>query len=150
MLVQLLLQLPRDAASVPLARRVLDTALASVDVTEQCRSDIGLALSEACGNVVDHAVEADRFEVKVSTEERRCVIEVVNAGDPVDRRRLLQPMVGPEAERGRGLHIIRAVMDVAEVVAGPAGGLAIRMIKKLVFTHPDANRSIDPRAMLSE
>jgi hypothetical protein len=25
-------------------------------------------------------------------------------------------------------------MDVAEIVAGPAGGMAIRMIKKLVFT----------------
>ena len=121
---------------MPLARRVLDTALASVDVTEQCRSDICLALSEACGNVVDHAAEADRYDVKVSAEERQCVIEVINVGDPIDERRLLQPMAGPEAERGRGLHIIRAVMDVAEVAAGPAGGMMIRMIKQLVFTPP--------------
>jgi serine/threonine-protein kinase RsbW len=136
MLVQLLLYLPKDAASVPLARRVLDTALAAVDVTEQCRADIGLALSEACANVVTHAKEVDRYEVKVSAEDRQCVIEVFNTGGTVDYRRLTQPLADPRAERGRGLHIIRSVMDVAEVVAGPAGGMVVRMIKKLVFKPP--------------
>ena len=138
MLVQLLLQLPKDAASVPLARRVLDTALEAVEVTEQCRADIGLALTEACGNVVDHAVETDRYEVKISAESRECVIEVTNRGAEVDRRKLVQPLAAPDAERGRGLYIIRAVMDVAEIVAGPAGGVMIRMIKKLVFTPKPA------------
>jgi serine/threonine-protein kinase RsbW len=133
MLVQLRLYLPRDAASVPLARRVLDTALATVGVTEQCRADIGLALSEACANVVAHAAETDRYEVRISAEGVECAIEVDNVGGVVDPRLLEQPPAAPNAERGRGLHIIRTVMDVAEVAAGPAGGLVVRMIKKLVF-----------------
>jgi serine/threonine-protein kinase RsbW len=140
MLVQLLLYLPKDAASVPLARGVLDSALTAVGVTEQCRGDIGLALSEACGNVVTHANEADRYEVKVSAEERQCVIEVINVGGSVDYRRLVQPLADPKSERGRGLHIIRSVMDVAEVAAGPAGGLAVRMIKRLVFAPSQRSR----------
>jgi serine/threonine-protein kinase RsbW len=134
MLVQLRLYLPNDAASVPLARRVLDTALATVGVTEQCRADIGLALSEACANVVAHAAEADRYEVRVSAEGRECSIEVDNVGEAVDTDRLArQPLAPPSAERGRGLHIIRAVMDVAEIASGPAGGVVVRMIKRLVF-----------------
>jgi serine/threonine-protein kinase RsbW len=132
-LVQLVLHLPRDAESVPLARRVLDSALATAGVTEECRSDINLALTEACANVVAHAAAVDRYEVKVTAEGQRCVIDVIDAGNELDPRRLSQPMPGPQSERGRGLHIIRAVMDVAEIVAGPAGGLVVRMIKKLVF-----------------
>jgi hypothetical protein len=39
---------------------------------------------------------------------------------------------GPASEGGRGLGIVRAVMDAVQVVAGPSG-VAIHMVKRLIF-----------------
>jgi len=133
MLIQLVLSLPREAGSVPLARRVLDSALRSAGVTADCRADIGLALTEACANVVAHARAADGYQVTIRAEECRCTIEVANADAAVDPQRLAQPMPEAAAESGRGLHIIRAVMDGMELAAAPAGGLLVRMVKRLDF-----------------
>jgi serine/threonine-protein kinase RsbW len=133
MVIRLVLHLPRDAQTVPLARRTLDGALSTAGVAADCRADIGLALTEACANVVTHAQDAERYQVAITTDSQRCTIEVSDTGPGAEPDALARPMPGPSAEQGRGLHIIRAVMDVAEVVPGPAGGLAIRMIKKLIF-----------------
>jgi len=134
LVIRLVLHLPRDRETVPLARRVLDGALSTAGVAPDCRADINLALTEACANVVAHATDADEYEVSITAAGHECTIEVTDAGPGAEADQLSRPIPDARAESGRGLHIIRAVMDVAEVVAGPAGGLVIRMIKKLVFT----------------
>lgn len=53
--ISLDLQLPRDAASVPATRRLLDAALAALGVEDQIRDDIEVMLTEACTNVIKHA-----------------------------------------------------------------------------------------------
>jgi len=42
--MRLSLFLPRDSASVPMARRILSTTLRTAGVTDECRADILLAL----------------------------------------------------------------------------------------------------------
>jgi len=46
--ITMVLFLPRDAASVPITRQVLDGCLQTLGVTADTRTDIALALSEAC------------------------------------------------------------------------------------------------------
>src|ERR1700723_3347170 len=58
--IKMVLFLPRDAASVPVSRQVLDGCLETLGVTEDTRIDIALALSEACANVVQHARSGPR------------------------------------------------------------------------------------------
>src|ERR1700760_3989131 len=82
--IKMALYLPRDAASVPVTRRVLDRCLETLGVTPDTRADIALALSEACGNVIQHAGPGEEYEVLVSARDRRCVIEVVNTNGPAD------------------------------------------------------------------
>ena len=53
--VKVVLYLPRDAASVPVSRQVLDGCLQTLGVTPDTRADIASALSEACANVIKHA-----------------------------------------------------------------------------------------------
>ena len=77
----MVLYLPRDAESVPVSRQVLDGCLETLGVTADTRTDIALALSEACANVVLHAGPGDEYEVMASTQDGRCVIEVVNTGN---------------------------------------------------------------------
>src|ERR1700691_3538118 len=78
--IKMALYLPRDAASVPVSRRVLDRCLETLGVTPDTRADIALALSEACANVVQHAGPGQEYQVQVSASTGNCVIEVVNAG----------------------------------------------------------------------
>src|SRR6201994_473800 len=78
--ISMVLYLPRDAVSVPVSRQVLDSCLETLGVTPDTRGDIALALSEACANVVLHAGPGEEYEVQVRAEDRKCVIEVVNAG----------------------------------------------------------------------
>ena len=51
--LRLALRLPRDdTGAVTVTRQVLDAALAAMGVTNECRGDIALALTEACANAV--------------------------------------------------------------------------------------------------
>src|SRR5438874_651193 len=78
---KVVLFLPREAASVPVSRQVLDGCLETLGVIADTRTDIALALTEACANVVLHAGNGEEYEVMARARDGRCVIEVVNTGD---------------------------------------------------------------------
>ncbi|MBO0775094.1 MAG: ATP-binding protein [Actinobacteria bacterium] len=106
--IKLVLYLPREAASVPVSRQVLDSCLERLGVAPDTRTDIALALSEACANVIMHAGPGDAYEVTARATDGRCVIEVVNTGDGA-----ITPggQVPATAEHGRGLTVIGAVTE---------------------------------------
>jgi serine/threonine-protein kinase RsbW len=116
--IKMVLYLPRDAESVPVSRQVLDGCLETLGVTADTRTDIALALSEACANVVLHAGPGDEYEVMASARDGRCVIEVVNTGNGALAMAAAKDAVtqapdrGPGVpEHGRGLKIMNAVVD---------------------------------------
>jgi serine/threonine-protein kinase RsbW len=125
--IKMVLFLPRDAASVPVTRQMLDRCLETLGVTAETRTDIALALSEACANVVQHAGPGDEYEVMARAREGRCVIEVVNTADgaaalPADGHPLPADRVVPlTEEHGRGLRIMNAVVDNLRLSGGRDG-----------------------------
>jgi serine/threonine-protein kinase RsbW len=149
--VNVALSLPRDVASVPVTRQVLDSCLERLGVTPETRADIALALSEACANVIRHAGPGEEYEVIATTTDGRCVIEVVDSGSRDGNKLPLRGQSGtselsmtqqgiseqamsehamsehamPEhamPEHGRGLKIIDAVTDELSLTgSGPAG-----------------------------
>ncbi len=139
MLLRLVLRLPRDAVSVPVTRRTVECALDAIGVADACRDDVGLALTEACANVVRHAPSTLDYTVTVTATTSRCTIDV---RDAEDERYLETPLDPPEplpegaaepmTESGRGLNIVRSVMDAVQIAAGPSG-FAIHMVKRLIF-----------------
>jgi serine/threonine-protein kinase RsbW len=135
--INMTLHLPRDAASVPVSRQVLDSCLATLGVTPDTRADIALALSEACANVIQHAGAGEKYEVQVSAKDCRCAIEVVNTsgnnGEPV---RVGAIAVSTEpvpdyAEHGRGLKIIDAVADNLQLTGNESQGTIVHFEKTL-------------------
>ncbi|MDH6577470.1 ATP-binding protein [Kitasatospora sp. MAP5-34] len=77
------LHLKRDPASVPLARRILLGAMDSAGVDPQVSYDLGIALTEACANAVEHAVGGrpdEGFQVTASISGDRLRIEVIDSG----------------------------------------------------------------------
>jgi serine/threonine-protein kinase RsbW len=159
--LRLALHLPRDAATVPLVRRLLDQALRTLGVADGCRDDIGLILTEACANVIEHALRIDDYEITIEVAGERCVVHVVNAGPQVDPARLaarssapgpgegLPPRPRDESsaapsvdplfdavldEHGRGLHIIRSLADELYVTPALSGGLVLQAVITLRWT----------------
>ena len=136
MRLQFSLDLPRDASLVRDARRTLDGALAGAGVAEDCRDDIRLALTEACGNVVSHASLASQYHIDVTVEDGECVIEVTDDGGGFNPSRVQpvpEPEAGPLSETGRGLHIVAAVVERLDVVSVEDTGTLVRFSKRLTW-----------------
>ncbi|GAA2739890.1 ATP-binding protein [Kitasatospora cinereorecta] len=77
------LHLKRDPASVPLARRILLGAMETAGVDRQIAFDLGVALTEACANAVEHAAcgrPDEGFQVTAALAGDRLRIEVVDSG----------------------------------------------------------------------
>jgi len=149
----LVLRLPRDAASVPLTRRVLEAALVSLGVSDDCRADVQLALSEACTNVIRHAVPSQSYQVQVGFDEKQCTIEVTDDGPGIDNAESLDlaepvPVPSPLDESGRGLHIIALVTDEVEVRPRRPKGTLLRFVKRLSWAQdqlPSSSARPKPR-----
>ena len=142
MKVNVALSLPRDSASVPVTRQVLDSCLERLGVMPETRADIALALSEACANVIRHAGPGEEYEVIATTRDGRCVIEVVDNGRygakllAGDKKAVMSEHVGPEAgtsEHGRGLKIIDAVTDELSLTGSGPAGTTVRFEKVLTW-----------------
>ena len=135
--INMTLHLPRDAASVPVSRQVLDGCLETLGVTPDTRADIALALGEACANVIHHAGPGEKYEVQVSAKGCRCAIEVVNtsgnSGEPVRVGAIaVTSDPAPEfAEHGRGLKIIDAVADNLRLGGNDRQGTIVHFEKTL-------------------
>jgi serine/threonine-protein kinase RsbW len=144
--IKMVLYLPRDAASVPVSRQVLDGCLQTLGVTPDTRTDIALALSEACANVIQHAGPGDEYEVLASARRGRCVIEVVNTGTGTDGGGL--PFAAPEeplsptAEHGRGLKIIDAVVDNVRLSSNDRQGTVVHFEKALDWVQGAAGEHL--------
>jgi serine/threonine-protein kinase RsbW len=131
-MLRMVLRLPRDPVTVPVTRHTVDCALDAIGVSEDCRGDVSLALTEVCANVVRHAHESDDYTVTVTATSNRCTIDVCDSGAGLPAAETFDKQAAPASEGGRGLGIVRAVMDAVQVVAGPSG-VAIHMVKQLIF-----------------
>jgi anti-sigma regulatory factor (Ser/Thr protein kinase) len=131
-------RLPRQPASVPIARHTLDAVLELLAVTESCRLVVATMITEACSNAVQHG-DGDEFAVDIATDARCCVIEVIDAGPGLSHQdidRIAAPgTVDLAAEHGRGLLIIRAYSDQLDLRQAMPHGLHIRMAKNLTTHH---------------
>lgn len=146
------LQLPRDALSVPVVRRVLNSSMNTLGVSEDCLGDIEIALTEACTNVLDHAAAGDEYEVRAGLNDAICVIEVVDTGRGFDADHLGHADADPSAEEGRGLQLIRALVDRVHFRSRSETGMIVHLEKDLTFTDGSplqrlADRGADTVAM---
>jgi serine/threonine-protein kinase RsbW len=129
--VQVKLALPRETASVSISRRIVRSALNALGVVEDIRYDVELALTEACANVVQHAAYSDEYEVILSIEDTTCSIDVIDSGHGYDEETLQATMPHPNAEEGRGLHLIRMLTENVRLAHHPKRGTIMHFEKKL-------------------
>ncbi|WP_225832839.1 ATP-binding protein [Streptomyces sp. NK08204] len=135
------LHLRREAASVPLARRLLIGTMETAGVDPEISYDLSVALGEACANAVEHGGSAtpggssEAYRVTAYLDGDKCRIEVTDSGPGfapgLARIQDIRP-ARADAEQGRGLCLIRELADHVHIGARPGrGGTVVRFDKIL-------------------
>ena len=115
------LSLPRDAASVPIVRQLCRCSFRSLGIADDCSHDLELVVTEACTNVLKHASGRDAYEVQVCLSAASCEIQVKDTGGGFDHEAHgLQEAQGT-AEGGRGIHLMRVLVDRLQFVSADSG-----------------------------
>ncbi|MFD0684190.1 ATP-binding protein [Actinomadura fibrosa] len=140
------LALPREALSIPVIRRVVGDALRGLGVSEDCVADILVAVSEACTNAIQHARASGDYEVAGSVDDDVCDLKVMDWGRgprpaPQDR--------GVLSESGRGIKIMRALVDDLNIDSSPDRGTVVHLRKRLTWRDEALVRRLERRLMHS-
>jgi serine/threonine-protein kinase RsbW len=128
----IVLELPPQPWTVPVARQALDGLLIAEGVAAGTRERLAVVLTEACANVVQHSGVPDPYRVCVEVAGDDCVIEVTDCGVGFDPARVRAAMPDPACGvSGRGLPLIRALADTLTVERLKPRGMKVRAITDL-------------------
>ncbi|MDQ0991808.1 ATP-binding protein [Streptomyces sp. V3I7] len=137
------LHLRREAASVPLARRLLLGTMETAGVDPDVSYDLSVALSEACANAVEHGGDttrgdfAEAYHVTAYLDGEMCRIEVIDSGPGFVPERGLRP-ARADAESGRGLCLIRELADHVHIGGEPGRAGTVVSFDKVLKWRADA------------
>jgi serine/threonine-protein kinase RsbW len=145
----------REVLSIPVMRQVLGDTLRGIGLNEESVTDILLAATEACTNVVLHAGHsAAAYTVAATVDDGACRVEVTDAGRgcraPRARRRRSSSAHAAEgtpserethdqgglAESGRGFAIMSACVDEVTLRSAPGQGTHVVLDKRIAWNPP--------------
>jgi anti-sigma regulatory factor (Ser/Thr protein kinase) len=131
------LQLTLEAEPMELAglRHSVGRWLSLQGISEQDRFDITLATSEAAGNSIEHAYGADKATLTVICERKSAGVRVCVRDNGRWRD-------GGPYGRGRGLAIMRALVDSVEIRRGEHGTTVV-LTKRCARSGPHAAAAAD-------
>jgi len=117
------LDLPTNPKSLATLRRTVGRWLESAGATRVESNDIQVSCHEACSNAMEHAYRFREATIDVdgTFDGSEVVLTVTDRGTWREKR---------DSDRGRGLDLIRALMDDVEVEPGEKGTV-VRMRKRL-------------------
>jgi anti-sigma regulatory factor (Ser/Thr protein kinase) len=117
------LSLPAEPGSLVVLRRRLGRFLHAAGASEAEAYEVTLTVCEAAGNAIEHAYGPGdaTFEVEAAFADGELVATVRDSGSWRERR---------SKHRGRGLAIIKGLMDDVQV-ASENGGTVVRMRRRL-------------------
>ncbi|TWV29484.1 ATP-binding protein [Streptomyces misionensis] len=134
------LHLRREAASVPLARRLLLGTMETAGVDPEISYDLSVALGEACANAVEHGGAGGTpavYRVTAYLDGEKCRIEVTDSGPGFAHTRRIRP-ARPDAEHGRGLALIRELADHVHIGPKPGRRGTVVSFDKILKWRDDA------------
>ena len=112
---ELAIEIPADPAVLLDLRRRVGAWLRLRTISEAAARDAILALSEACNNAIEHGYGNGEGTIRISLAHRGETLEIVVSDDGTWR----EPV--PDITRGRGLMIMRNVMEEIDLRHTPRG-----------------------------
>jgi serine/threonine-protein kinase RsbW len=125
------LRLPRDVVTVPLVRTICRDAMNRLGVTADCQGDVALALTEACANVVQHAGGVSDYQVTIAFVDGTCHIRVIDNGGGIDVSDSNRTQTILEDDNGRGIVLMRLLVDRVAFDSRPEDGTIVHLEKHL-------------------
>lgn len=131
--IKLSITIPRDSSTLPLVRHLAKHSLNEIRVSRSCIGDIEVALTEACANVVEHTTAEDEYSVEIQITDQRCDMRVIDTGHGFDFESLGREDADSTAEGGRGIQLMRALVDRIHFLSEPESGTVVHFVKDLEF-----------------
>lgn len=138
------LAIPSRLEAMGAVQARLDAALRRLGLDDDARHRIGLATHEAVINAIVHGNRGDPsrpVEVQLARGGEDLVIRVADRGDGFDPAGVADPLLPENLLRpgGRGLLLMRALMDEVGHTPGMTGGTVATLRRRLggVPPHPD-------------
>jgi serine/threonine-protein kinase RsbW len=126
--ISLQVELPSDVAYIERVVELVRHPCAELEYPpRQLALNVPVALSEALSNAILRANRenpAKHVRVRVDLDVRRLVVDIADEGDPFDFDANFRDATRPEnleREDGRGLFLMRKLMDQVERFDAPAG-----------------------------
>jgi PAS domain S-box-containing protein len=123
-------ELPTEPEALASMRALLRRWLTHVDGSEQEIAEVLTACGEAATNAIEHAGAGTPFEISGHVDDRSVEIAVRDFGAWRPPR---------EGDHGRGLSLMRALMDTVDVVPTPQG-TTVRMQRTLLDSNANGDR----------
>ncbi len=125
---------PSSQDAVVKAERLAEKFTRRLDFDEDQRVDVAIAITEAVNNAVEHGnrLQSDRIvTVRLEWRDPQLVITVRDQGQGFDLDTVQDPLSPENLTKpdGRGLLIVRSLMDSVEVYTSP-DGTEVVMVKK--------------------
>ena len=121
--------LPVDPADQQAARARITHLAERLDFNPDTVFDITLAAGEAMGNACDHTA-GDGVLATVSAYPDRLIVEVSDSGDGFEPDQLACVRCGEADERGRGIRLMRLLVDSVMICRRtPGPGMVVRLTK---------------------
>ena len=134
---------PSHTSQLELIRRVTRQVASSLSFSEEALDDIGLAIDEACTNVVSHSYAKEKGLITVDFEldQSKLVILLTDKGErghvfnpdllsQIDKEQYLKTL----QKGGLGVYLIKKIMDEVEYTVSPGIKNCLKMVK---YTHVD-------------
>jgi serine phosphatase RsbU (regulator of sigma subunit)/anti-sigma regulatory factor (Ser/Thr protein kinase) len=120
---RIMLRIPATPNSLPLVRHTLRRWLTQAGATSEDIYDISVATAEACANSIEHAYQAAdaRLEIEATLQDGQIIVTVRDWGQWREPR---------GKHRGRGLILMRGLMDAVQVIPSD-GGTTVQMRRRL-------------------
>lgn len=141
------ISLPRQAYTVSVVRDVLGTLLGRAGLCRSCADDILLAVSEASANAIDHGGPARDYAVEAELGGRWCELRISHTGTAPDPEAVAErftdqhlPLPGLDSESGRGILLMRYLMDEVAFEAEPRTTVLLRKQVALCDAESAAGR----------
>ncbi|MBN2385005.1 ATP-binding protein [bacterium] len=133
------LSVPSRTSNLEILRQIILGIAANVAFSAQAVEDIGLAVDEACTNIINHSYGEEQegmIDVTIDLAIDKLIITIIDTGErgqyfdpsklePFEKQRYLEQL-----ERGGlGLYIIKTIMDEVEYNIQPGAYNRLKMIK---------------------
>lgn len=99
-------------------------------------ADVAISVTEAVTNAIVHGNKNDRgkrVKIDLKIEGSEIAITVKDQGDGFDPESLSSPVEGENILKkvGRGIFILKSLMDEVDFIFQPEGGTIVKMVKYL-------------------